>query len=132
MSLLLLFQGSGSSGVSVSGATITVSPVILDGSVTATSGAVPTTLAKGGHGGGLWEIYQEEMARKFRPKPKKPDPEPEPQPEPFEPATPSGFFDVPVNPEEMMLRVRASAEAKARQHMLNNKTISDLLRKARR
>ena len=81
----------------------------------------------------LWEIYQLEVEQRFRPKPKPKEPEPQPEPkQEFQPAPPSGFFDAPMNPEEMFQRVRAAAEAKERQRALNSKTISDLLRKARR
>ena len=98
------------------------------------------TTLDGAHGGGskkydnrLWELYQEEVAVRFKPKPKPPEPEPvvAQMSEP-EPAPQGGFFDGPMDPAEMIARARAQAEARHAQYVINRRTISELLRKASR
>ena len=103
------------------------------------------TTLDGAHGGGskkydnrLWELYQEEVAVRFKPKP---PPEPEPEPEVIEvadpkPAPTGGFFNAPMDfdlgPEFLVQKAIAEADARHAQYVINRRTISELLRKARR
>ena len=107
--LLLLFNGAASGGGGGGGA----SPA--------------DTRANGGSGGRLWEVYQEEIERRFRPKPKPKEPEPVQEPEYAEQPASGGFFDVYTDPAEMIARARANAEARANQGQLAEES-ADALR----
>ena len=103
-----------------------------------------TLVGANGTGGGkrfdnrLWEIYQEEIAARLKPKP---PPEPEPEPEVIdevstEPAPQGGFFDArfdaQIDTEFFALKARAYADARHTQYVINRQKVSEILRKARR